>query len=157
LDRIGNRAPSDVNRLSVGVASGGLTKTANTTEAFAPAQFIDFSDADKLSQPAFEPEHSGLELSGSGQDLRTSHLVKRVLRYEEIIIDSNFRRFLNRFRIVLGALTHLFLAGNAAARSPLSAAVKAKLQPFDEKITVSASNYTVAFQDTNREYATATF
>lgn len=157
LDRVGNRAPSDVNRLTLSVASGGLTKTDDITEPFAPAQFINFSDADKLSQPAFEPEHSGLELSGIGQDLRTSHLVKRVLRYEEIIIDSNFRRLLNRFRLVLGALTHLFLTGNAAARSPLSAAVKAKLQPFDEKITVSTGSYSVAFQDTNREYGTATF
>jgi hypothetical protein len=82
-----------------------------------------------------------------------------VVRYEEIIIDSNFKRFTRRFFNFTGALFNFFLAGNSMARSELSQATKKKYQPFEEKVEVSAEAYTVAFQATNQPHtaASATF
>jgi hypothetical protein len=153
LDKVGNQKPNDVNRLSVAVSGGGLTKRADTFEQFAPAQFQDMADGDKLSRPAFGPERAGLDLSAAGQELRSSHMVKRVVRYEEIIIDSNFKRFVRRFFMFSGALFNFFLNGASVAKSDLSQAVKKQFDPFEEKIIVQAETYTVAFQSNNKAYA----
>ncbi len=152
LAKVGTQKPSDVNRLSVALTGGGLAKIGDTFEQFAPAQFQDFSDADKLSRPAFAPEKSGLDLTASGDDMRSSVMVKRIVRYEEIILDSNFKRFQTRFKIYFGSLFNFFLNGNAAAQSNLSKASKAKLQPFEEKISVKTETYAVAFQSNNKTF-----
>jgi hypothetical protein len=153
LDKVGNQAPSDVNNLSVTVISGGLEKKADAQEQFAPAQFQNFSDADKLSRPAFAPEKSGLDLSASGADLRSSEMVKRVVRYDEILIDNNYKRFQKRYFRFIGVLFNHFLRGAAVTRSSLSQAVATKLQPFPDKITVQGESYTVAYQATNQAVA----
>jgi hypothetical protein len=152
LDKVGTQAPNDVNRLSLAVAGGGLAKKQDALERFAPAQFQIFSDADKLSSPAFSKEVSGLDLSAAGADLRSSSMVKRVVRYEEIIIDSNFKRFARRFRDYFGVLFNFFMNGAAVSRCELSKAAKTKLQPFEDKIGVVNENYTVAFQANNKAF-----
>lgn len=153
LDKIGNQKPTDVKKLSIAVTGGGLAKKGDAFEQFAPAQFQDFSDADKLSKPAFESERSGLDLSASGADLRSSVMVKRVVRYEEIIIDSNFKRFRRSFRGIFSGLFGFFIQGAAVTRNELSKASKSKLQPFDEKIEMQTEGYTVAFQSNNKAFA----
>jgi hypothetical protein len=46
-----------------------------------------------------------------------------------------------------------FLNGAAVTYCEMSKAAKSKLQPFEEKITVAAETYTVAFQSTNQAVA----
>src|SRR5262249_421910 len=48
LHRVGNQKPNDVNRLSIGLTGGGLAKRDDAFEQFAPAQYQNFSDSDKL-------------------------------------------------------------------------------------------------------------
>jgi hypothetical protein len=150
LDKVGTQAPSDVNRLSIAVGAGGLAKKADVLDRFAPAQYQNFSDADKLSRPAFAPERAGVDLSASGADRRSSNMVRRIVRYEEIIIDSNYKRFARRFRGFFGVLFDFFLNGAAIARSDVSRAHQKKMKPFDDRIEVAAETYTVAFQANNQ-------
>jgi hypothetical protein len=152
LDKVGVQKPNDVQRLSVVVTGGSLAKRADAFEQFAPAQFQNFSDAEKLSKPAFAPERGGLDLSAAGADLRSSVMVKRIVRYEEIIIDSNFKRFQRRFRVFFGSLFQFFLGGNAASHCAVSRAAALQLKPFADKITVQSEAYTVAFQSNNQAY-----
>jgi hypothetical protein len=149
LDKVGNQRPSDVNRLGLRVVSGGLAKRDDALEQFAPAQFQNMSDAEKLSRPAFAPDRGGVVLSAAGADLRSSRMVKRVVRYELIILDSNFKRFTRRFFQLTGRLFEFFLRGSSAARSPVSQAARARLQPFDDHVVVQAETYTVVFQRDN--------
>jgi hypothetical protein len=153
LDKVGAQKPSDVTKLSVDVAPGGLAKKGDAFEQFAPAQFQNFSDADKLSKPAFSPERSGVELSAAGDDTRSAVMVRRVVRYEEIIIDTNYKRFARRFRGFVGVLFEFFLDGSAVTKCELSQAKKAKLQPFAEKIDVHGETYTVAHQANNTAFS----
>jgi len=153
LDKIGTRKPSDVSRVSLSVVGGGLAKADDAFERFAPAQFQDFSDADKLSRPAFAREHSGLELSAAGATLRSSTMARRMVRYEEIIIDSNFKRFRRRFHGFFGSLFDFFSKGSAIARCELSVTNAKRVQPFKERIVVSDETYTVAFQADNKAVA----
>jgi hypothetical protein len=150
IDKVGGQKPNDVDRLSIAVTAAGLTKKADALEPFAPAQFQNFSDADKLSQPAFAPEHSGIDIAASGADVRTSSMVRRVVRYEEIIIDSNYKRFARRFRSTIGALFGLHLFGAAITKNVNSKAFKARLQPFDDKIAVNPTGFVVATQADNK-------
>jgi hypothetical protein len=135
-----------------------VERRADATEQFAIAQFQNLEDASKLSRRAYESQHSGLELSVQGQQLASSKVVKRVIRYEEIIIDNNFKRFVRRFSIFVGVLFNHFLAGASVSKSSLSQSYQEKLQPFAEKIAVKPDSYVVAFQSTNKMVNTeATF
>jgi hypothetical protein len=155
LDTVGNQKPSDVKRLRVSVAGGGLAKIADTLEQFPPAQFTALADADKLSRPAFGWEIGGLDLSASGNQLASARMVKRVVRYEEIILDSNFKRFARRFSAFTAALFQFFLGANSAARSALSQTKAKQVQPFAETVTVASETYVVASQATNQAVAPA--
>jgi hypothetical protein len=158
IDKVGNQKTSDAKKLSVTVASRGLGKKSDAQELFAIAQFQNMEDASKLSRPAYESQHGGLELSVAGEQLASSLMVKRVIRYEEIIIDNNFKRFVRHFSIFVGALFNHFMAGASISKSSLSQSYLEKLQPFDAKIAVQPASYAVAFQATNKSIGTtATF
>ncbi|HKG46741.1 MAG TPA: DUF6603 domain-containing protein [Pyrinomonadaceae bacterium] len=152
LDKVGNQKPSDVNKLAVAVTGGGLAKKADASELFAPAQFQNFSDGDKLSKPAFAPQAAGLELAPAGAELRSSFMARRTVRYEEIIIDNNFKRFVRRFFGFNGFLFGFFLGGSTVTRSELSMASRKRLNPFTDQVTVATEGYTVAFQSNNRAH-----
>ena len=64
LDKVGNQKPTDVKKLTLGVATGGLAKNGDVNERFAPAQFQEFGDAEKLAKPAYQDMHGGIDLVG---------------------------------------------------------------------------------------------
>ncbi|MCB9081825.1 MAG: hypothetical protein H6555_08965 [Lewinellaceae bacterium] len=155
LDKLGNQAVSDAKRFTLVAGAGGLAKQADAQERFATAQFQKLTDTEKLTRPAFENQHAGLDLAVAGNALRTSRMTRRTVRYEEIIIDSNFKRFVRRFQLMVGVLFGHWLRGNAVAKAAVSQATKKQTKPFGQDvIRVKGDQFTVAFQDTNRPYKT---
>ncbi|MGH8196274.1 MAG: DUF6603 domain-containing protein [Woeseiaceae bacterium] len=158
IDKVGNQRPSDANEfaLDVTVGSGG-TSQETLREQFATGQFIDLDDSERLSVPGFAREDSGVEIDVAGETRKTSQAVKRVIRYEEIIIDNRFRRFLRPFfeyfRAGFGLLNEFlfnhFLHGAAVADSPLSNQFKKRLEPYEERIAVKDYEFSVAFNADN--------
>ncbi len=144
LDKFGSQKPSDANKFSLGLQPNGLDVKAEAEEQFAIAQFQEMDDQKKLSQPDFEMQQSGLELSVGGQQLKTGLAVKRIIRYEKIIIDTNFKRFVLRFFNQFVLLFTHFLKGNAVTKLTISQHQQRQKQPFEEKIRVDANAYTVA-------------
>lgn len=158
IDKVGSQKPTDANRLSVRLQGTGLSEKAKVKEQFAIAQFQNMDDASKLSRRAYDPLIGGLEISTQGQQLRSSQLVRRIIRYEKIIIDTNYQRAEEPFFLFFGALFSHFLKGNSISKSALSNAYKTQLQPFTKKIKVRSENYAVALQSTNQMVtAEATF
>ena len=156
LDKIGTQKPSDVKKVTVKVDAGatGLKKITDLEESFAMAQFQEMKNEDKLSRPSFEKENSGVELSAAGLQVKTGKAVRRVVRYELIIIDNNFKRFIRRFAgFFSNALFNHFLRNNAVARSVLSREYKNKLSPFTEKIVANQDGYWVANTTNNKAFA----
>ena len=143
IDLFGSQKPADANRFTLASKAAGLAVTRTARESFAPAQFHAMSRNDKLAAPAFAEEDGGVDLSASGDNLRSSLVVRRVVRYEQIIIDTNFKRFAQSFTAFPGGLFRHFLLGNAAARSPLSAKLKKQMQPFDDAITTATEGFAV--------------
>ena len=128
LDKVGSQAPSDANQFSFAASGTALTKTRNLQESFAPSQFRNFDDATKLSQPAFVPQDSGLELAGSAA-LATATAITRPLRYDLTVIDKASEPVRSRFFGHSRAMFTNFLAGNSAGRSKLSANVRSRPDP----------------------------
>lgn len=143
LDKVGNQKPSDGKRFYLDVASG-LTKVGDREEPFAIAQFQDFKDAEKLSQAPFQPEDAGLELAVSDQSFATGKAVKRNIRYETHIIDTDFQFvFIALFNFVNRLFTH-FLNGSVVTKSVVSQHYRRQFQPFEEKIVIKAEQFVVA-------------
>jgi hypothetical protein len=153
IDKVGSQKPNDAKRFTIEVPDGGLGKAGDTLEQFALAQFKNMDDATKLSVRAFEPLYGGVDLSVSGQQLKSSKVVKRVVRYEQVIIDTNYRRYVKRFSEYVFSLFNHFLAGSAVSKSTLSTHYNSQLQPFEEKVKVGNEAYTVAFQSNNQAFA----
>lgn len=153
LDKIGNQKPSDANRFALTVASAGLAKTRELQESFAPSQFTNFDDAAKLSQPAFQPLDSGIELSVAGHSYASGTAITRIVRYDLSIIDTKLRRSRFRFYLLNPALYLHFLSGASVARNVLSAFRAAQAQPVRDKVVLSAETFAVAHQVDNTVFA----
>jgi uncharacterized protein DUF6603 len=153
VDHVGNRKPEDVKRFSLGVATGGLAKRGDVLESFAPAQFQDFADAEKLSKPAFQDMKGGIDLSVSGEQMTSGAMVKRVIRYELITLDGAHRKHQRFFGLSVKLFT-LFLDGAAIAKASISVYETTQRMPFAEKIIVHGNEFVVAAQADNKAVAT---
>jgi hypothetical protein len=144
IARVGAQRPGDANRFTLAVTGGGLARTGGADERFAAAQFLDMDDAAKLSRPAFESMPGGISLAVAGQSLASAHAVMRVVRYEEAVVDTNYRRFVRRFARFAGVLFEHFLRGNAASRSPLSQRGRDGRVPFGDVVAVRDEGFVLA-------------
>jgi hypothetical protein len=149
MDKFGNQTPTDANLFTLDVTSPGLTKTRNLQEAFAPTQFQTFSDAQKLSEPAFVPLDSGMELAVGGIALASGTAITRNVRYDLTILDTRLRRVFTRFFLFPVGLFRFLLNGGSVTRSPLSAYQQARRQPLSGSVTVSPETFAVALTASN--------
>ncbi|HEV2251670.1 MAG TPA: DUF6603 domain-containing protein [Streptosporangiaceae bacterium] len=152
LDTVGSQKPDDANRFSLSVSSPDLAKTATLTEPFAPSQFKTADDATKLSQPAYAPQDSGIEMSPAGQQYASATTIVRIVRDDVTIIDTKLRRSSSQFTYYPGTMFQHGLRGNAAARSTLSGVREQQTHPFDGSVQVSPETFAVARQADNAVY-----
>ncbi len=155
LDKIGEQTPSDVKRVSVRPKGTEIDKLDETREQFSPGQFEKMDAAAKLARKSYEPMASGLALGPKGAQFAAPKLAKRRVRYEEEIIDSNYKRFGRKFGGRFAHLFNFFLQGSAVALSPLSARSKSQLQPFADKIKVAPEGFVVVHRNDNTPYSSA--
>jgi hypothetical protein len=90
IDRIGAQRPADARTFAIGAVtvngeSQGTPPPAE--ESFAPAQFFDLTDADKLASPSFKSFASGIRV-GDAERMRTGYAAAREVQYEIKYIDS---------------------------------------------------------------------
>ncbi len=150
INKLGNNKISDVSRMTLTVSVTGMGKKSDAEDPFAIAQYQDMDDATKLSRPPFQKQHSGVELSVTGAQLRTSLAVKRTIRYEEIIIDNNYLRFVRRFSLFAIGLFHHFMRGASISLNPMSKAYKKQFNYYNDAIVTSQEGYAVAMQMNNQ-------
>jgi hypothetical protein len=150
IDKVGNQKASDAKHFKLTVSGGGLEKKGDAFEQFAIAQYQNMDDASKLSRSAYERVHGGIELSVAGQELDSSKVVKHIVRYEQVVIDTNYKRYLQRFTMFVGSLFNHFLQGASVSKSLLSQCYQQQMVPFADKIQVNEETYTVAFQSNNK-------
>lgn len=147
IDKVGSRKAEDGKSFNLKVTTLVLQDTGSKPqEKFAIAQFQEMTDDQKLTRPSFQNYDGGIALSVAGRQLGSSKAVRRVVRYETIIIDSNFKRFVIHFFAPIGTLFNHFIRGAAVSKSKLSRSYKKSLVPFgpDERVKVKPASYVVA-------------
>ena len=98
IERYGQRAlvggPREVD-LTVSLPEGAAVQARTVSDHFAPAQFFDLDDDDKLSAPAFQPLPSGVRLetpdAAFGGDDDAELMTSAPVGYDTRVIDSGGR------------------------------------------------------------------
>jgi hypothetical protein len=114
IARYGNATPSDGTEFSIqSVQINSQTETIQTIQDyFAPGQFLNLSDADKLSKPSFEEMDAGVNI-GSSAILNGQDSPRTVVYQEYYIYDpNNFSSFSRPY--LMPARIHLALSAQGA-------------------------------------------
>jgi hypothetical protein len=129
----------DIERVQSG---GDALPTTTVKDEFAPAQFFDLSDSQKLSRDSFEQLPSGVTI-GASDRVEAGPSVTRIVEYEQIIIDSSrVRLLLNLVMRVLRFRT--LLRGGCMAQSDAARKVRAAGSALSPgRVSVQAEGYTV--------------
>ena len=148
LDKFGNQQPSDANRFALTVTAR-LSKLGNLQEQFAPAQFRNIDDAGKLSQPAYVPQDSGIELAVTGSPTRPAPRSPALCRYDITIIDTKLLRAFSKF-FTSPRLLQPFPARRR--RRPVRAfgLPQAKTNPYGDPVTVAPETFVSRYDPTTR-------
>jgi hypothetical protein len=142
LQRFGSSRPErgSIFKLAPVQINKAVVVTSSTTEQFAPAQFFELSDAEKLSRPAFARYESGL-LVGADDAPQTDFCRARDAQYEVIYLPE--RQPVSIFFKLFATLFNAFGLGNAAAQSPLSKQVQAPSAVAAEHVRLAEEQYAV--------------
>jgi len=145
LARVGARRVDGANRFQIVDVSLGASSDPPATnvafEQFAAAQYLDLSDAERLSRRSFEPLEAGVEIAG-GNAPRADAQTKVDVAYEVIYVRKPRRRRL--LFTLRDALLDMLLQGSAAARSKVSQTRKLPTGIGTPEVTLPAEQFTVA-------------
>ncbi|GAB3945961.1 hypothetical protein GCM10028805_15900 [Spirosoma harenae] len=134
----------EITNLKVGNAQKTPSDADYEKEQFAPAQFIELSDSEKLSRPSFEAFDAGVEVGGSTQP-QSDYAVGLDVSYELIYVpEKQTRKFLNIDRGLFG----LYLGTNAISRSPLAEEQRKPSVLGANPVRVRPETFVVATSDT---------
>jgi hypothetical protein len=91
IDRVGTGTPSGARRFAITHAAIGTAgeTPAGVQELFAPAQYFDMSDDDKLAAPSFEAMDAGVTFGDGGYTLDLGARVASPFQYTDITIGSD--------------------------------------------------------------------
>jgi hypothetical protein len=125
IQKMGARKVVEAKTLTIDtIASLTTTYTdlGATEELFAPGQFTDLTEDEKLSKPSFEKMKSGVRIGGTGASTYPKPFIKaKELEYEVGYIRPEFARPKNRdVNIMLSGVFNVLKRGAAVGRSPMS-------------------------------------
>ncbi len=145
IARVGAQPTQDGTTFRIDEVTLGTQATAvdPVLEAFAPAQFLDLSDSEKLARKSFERYGAGVRLAG-GTAANADDVVAMDVVYEVIYVPE--RQAPTQFR--LGKLRFDALARTAAvARSRFAFAARAPSALATPNVTVAGERFGVASTD----------
>jgi hypothetical protein len=139
INKFGNKQPKADTLFDISYSGGN---TAYEEEQFAPAQFLQMNDAEKLSRKSFENMKSGLRFQASDA---TSHGAEEELDVVYDLIYVHKKKFLTiRAGIIrfFDTVFQIVAKGNAAAKSSYSVSKK-KASNAPAKVEVAREGYKV--------------
>lgn len=87
IEKFGLKKPKDANRFTIAPTDTAVLSEA-ASELFAPANFLDLNDSEKLSRPSFETMPSGFRITGYGA-LQVPAAVNKSVDYELTYVRKN--------------------------------------------------------------------
>ena len=142
IARFGAKRPDPGHVFDIPDVKFGTVSIKRTTvpEQFAPAQFLDLSDAEKLSRHSFETYDAGVVL-GEGDAPQTDYVALLDVVYEVIYVPAKQLRVLFRLTAqVFSALVRV----SAIGQSALSASRRAPSALAAPPVTLPAEQFAVA-------------
>ena len=128
-----------------GISAGGPLAKDHVSSEFAPAQYFDLSNDEKMSAPSFKAMESGIRANGAAL-VRLGALAPRNYKYRDIPVDSAAEEFpfTEEFARVKspGAVAFAGLAGSAVARSGLFRE-RINARPTGDEIKLNPGGYRV--------------
>jgi hypothetical protein len=149
IQKFGNQAPSDGNRFAIERVRVGPPNdqedlnSGDVKEQFAPAQFFELSDAEKLSAKSFEQYDAGVKITES-EELDADYAARRDVEYEIFYMDQQREMFLHPWSDLVrmdGLAFDTWAVGGAVAASPLSHASQAKSALAPDAVAVRQEPY----------------
>lgn len=142
VDRVGGARPTGESQFTLGnvTAQGTALATEEVREQFAPAQFFDLTDTERVSSKSFERYEAGVK--AGEREVKANYAVPRDVQYERVIIDLKGRRERLSAEAQPLSVFEPLLRRSAAARSPLSA--QARFASTDApQVSVAEEGFTV--------------
>lgn len=144
IDRIGSQRPSDAREFRIENVQPAPNPVP-VQESFAPAQFFDMTDEEKLTSTSFKNFDSGVRV-GDAERLHTGYAAARQVDYELKYIDSQRAQRLedhpSPFPVDVNSFNTWTLHG-AIAQSPLSFAKNQKSSLAPEAVAVSQESFAI--------------
>jgi hypothetical protein len=166
IDRYAGGVPGAERRFDITAAAVGddpVREMRPVNEFFAPAEFIDMSDDEKLARPSFESLSAGVALGSAGtayggQDpAAAAEAVASDMDFDEVIVDADGNTVARPARgtrgtgFLRGDLAVLAAGFGPAGRSPLRASGQERFRSAGQGLRVRASTYVVAGVDDLRD------
>jgi hypothetical protein len=150
ISRFGNTVPSGANTFTISsVTIGGKNVSLRPAmDFFAPSQFLDLSDDEKLAAPSFESMKAGIALGTPGYLTATNDLdiIVEPIEYETILIDkANPGDGVPPVKVPISiSVLESHLSFGAAARSVLRTTGKAKYASAAAKNGLVSKGWAIA-------------
>lgn len=143
ISKFGNKLPLNAKRFEI-KATDPDVKTETVKEQFAPANFFDKSDNEKLSSPSFDRMPSGFKITGAGSVVMPTAVNKSV-DYELTYLKKKQQQRIHagKYRMSRHAFKASTKAG-AVANSPLSYARNRISANAPQAVAVETPQYGVA-------------
>jgi hypothetical protein len=145
VQRFGTQTPKAGSVFTLAEVKLGAEPAAvtNTREQFAPAQFFDLTDAEKLSRPSFADYDAGIVIGG---DLaaQTDFQRARDVVYESIYLPEPHP--FSQLYVMADTLASYVALGSAVAQSPVSQA-RNSVSVLEQKFSLAPERYAVVSTD----------
>jgi hypothetical protein len=146
ISRFGNQRPSDHTLFSVTLSHNSITYAdTDLKDFFAPGEFTNLSEGDKLSRKSFEKYNAGLEVTNALSGLVIGGFREIPLLYEIVVMDTRYRPVYEVLDTVFDDTAMRALQGaGAAANSALGSKQAARSLTGPNTVTVEQEQYAVA-------------
>lgn len=141
INKFGKQTPVDYRHFSLEM----IDFTTNTTkEFFAPAEFVDLSDNEKLARKSFEKMDAGISVTDSKRYKSSDYLTKKV-KYEQIVYDSTeFGERITGFSELSAQNFQSWVNNNSTTNSSLGSKKTVASNFAPNKMKMASETFTIA-------------
>ena len=160
IAKFGDAQPADANLFTISgfTVNGNSAHFDRVKDSFAPAQFLNLSDDEKLTAPSFEPMVAGVS-AGSDTFIFTSNnddiITDNAIEFETIILDKTNNtksKSANKFTVNPTFLINQIFFG-AAGRSDVRLTGTAKYSPATSKNALVSKGWSIASTEDGSQQA----
>jgi hypothetical protein len=146
INKFGNKVPDGADKFSITDIKSDTQNLSSVTlkELFAPANFTEMSDTEKISRKSFESMNSGFEVNSSS-GLLAAAVVEKSVEYELMYLrKKNFKLVFGGLYKYVKDLFSMTTKGSAVSQSTLSYYNNKQSSNAPDSLSVAGEEYGIA-------------